>query len=107
MVYDKSFWDSPFYALPNKSMTCFRATHFLPILKFMESGAYPISPEGLPRTSVRGSFWLTFLILTVLDLNHFSGLDRPRYLSPDCPQGLADQLGHRLHIVGLEVARQR
>ena len=99
-------------------LSCFLSWAYLPIkltklhifIRIRKStifNALSISPEGLPRTSVRGSFWLTFLILTVLDLNHFSGLDRPRDLSPDCPQGLADQLGHRLHIVGLEVARQR
>ena len=42
----------------------------------------------------------------MLDLHDFTGLDRPRYLPPDCPQRLADLLGHRLHVVGLEVTRQ-
>ena len=42
-------------------------------------------------------------MLHLLDL---AGLDCPRYLPPNSPETLADLLGHRFHIVGLEVARQ-
>ena len=43
----------------------------------------------------------------MLDLHDFSGLDRPRYLSPDGSQGLANLLRRRLHVVSLEVTGQR
>lgn len=55
----------------------------------------------------RGTFWLTFFVFSVLHLLDLAGLDSTRYLPPYSPETLADLLGHRLHIVGLEVARHR
>ena len=58
-------------------------------------------------TTPAPSFQLLLLVFSVFHLLYLAGLDRPGHLPPYGPQTFPNLFRHRLHIVGLEVARQR
>lgn len=87
------------------------------IIKWALCNAHSIKPKGMGARAARffdslrmtapaPAFGLYLLVLSVLHLHHLPGLNRPRDLSPNRSQRLADLRSNILHILRLEVPRK-